>query len=133
MDEGISVNLGSGGEEEGRSLRPGKSKGVVSAERSNLQGLDGQLKVVEGTRRRGEVEDEIDLPGKVDEARHIVLDETEIRISLVVGDVVQRTGEKIVDRHDLMPFGQKTVAEMGAEESGPPRDEGDRLAGRIRD
>ena len=48
MDEGIAVDLGGGGEQDPRLLGLGHAERVVGAQAADLEGLNGQLQVVDG-------------------------------------------------------------------------------------
>jgi hypothetical protein len=74
------------------------------------------------------MEDVIEFPGVGNELGDVVLDELEVGISGMVGDVVEGAGDEIVHRHDPVPFGEKPVTEVGTEETGPSRDECDRFS-----
>src|SRR5690606_5652551 len=61
IDQWVAVHLRRGGEKEDRSFVSGQTETLVGAEGTDLQGVDGPLEVVDGRRRRGEVEDVVDV------------------------------------------------------------------------
>ncbi len=120
---GIAVDLGGGGEEEAGSLRLGQAEAVVGAERADLQGLDGQLEIVDGRGGRGEVEDEVDRALHLERLRDVVLQVLEALPVAEMGDVLLPPGEQIVDADHAVTLGEGPLAEVGAEEAGAARDD----------
>jgi hypothetical protein len=53
-----------------------------------------------------------------------VPDDAEPRVDTKVVEVLQVAGEKVVNGEDLVPFGQKPLAEVRADEPGSAGDEG---------
>jgi hypothetical protein len=112
------VGLGGRGEQEPRALLLGQPESLVGAERAHLQGLDGQLEVVDRGGGTREVQHVVERPAHHDVVGDVVLDEEEAGVA-DVGDVVGRTGEEVVHADDLAPVGEQEIAEMGANEAGP--------------
>jgi len=84
----------------------------VGAEGTDLEGLDGQLEVVDRRGGRGEVEDVVEFPRDMDEVGHVVLDENELRASEKALDVVERAGDEVVHAHHLKPLVQQPATQM---------------------
>jgi hypothetical protein len=125
MDQRVAVAFGRGGEEESGVFGLGEAEGVVGAERADLEGLDGELEIIDGAGRRGEMEDVIDGAGEVDELGDVVVDEVEVLVAGEMGDVVGIAGDEVVHGDDAMALGEESVDEMGAEEAGAAGDNGD--------
>ena len=64
--------------------------------------------------------------------RHVLLDEFEMGIAAEVGDVVHRTGDKIVDGDDLVAAREQQVRQVRAQKSGAAGDDGSGLRDRRR-
>ncbi len=125
MFERIAVAFGGGGEEEFGVFGLGEAEGVVGAERTDLEGLDGELEIIDGAGGRCEMEDVVDAAGEVDELCDVVVDELEVLVAGEMGDVVGIARDEVVDGDDAMAFGEEAVDEMGAEEAGAAGDDGD--------
>jgi hypothetical protein len=122
VHEGIAVDLRGGSEEEAGPSGLGEAESAIGPEGADLEGLDGQLEVVDGRGGAREVQHVVEVALDGDEVGHVVLDEDEARI-LDVGDVVEGAREEIVHAHHVAAVGEEKVAEMRAEESRPARDE----------
>ena len=70
------------------------------------------------------MEDGVDRPVHEDEVRDVVPDEAEALFAGEVRDVAGVARRVVVEPDDLVPLGEKTVAEMAAEESGGAGDAG---------
>src|SRR5262245_52842899 len=71
--------------------------------------------------RAGEVENVVHRPVDLDGLGNVVLDEVEPGVPVVVLDVPPAPRQQVVDAEDLVPLGQKTVAEMRPDEPRAPR------------
>jgi hypothetical protein len=69
------------------------------------------------------VEDRVQRSGDVDVVGDVVLDEVEPFVAGQVSDVLHAAGAQVVYGDDFVSFRQQAVAEMGANESGPARDQ----------
>src|SRR2546421_1184650 len=113
----------------GRKQVPGpgglrETKGVVGAERADLQGLDRVLEVVAGARRAGEVQDGVHATVDREELRDVVLLELERGRVEEVLDVLDPAREQAVDGEDVPAATDERAAEMRAQEPGATRDDG---------
>src|SRR5262249_43538427 len=122
MHERVAVAFAGGGDEEGRIFRLREAKGVVRAERADLQRRDGMLEIIDRRRGRGEVENKIDLVGHEDVIRDVVPDELVVLVAGEVLDVRDIAGKEIVHANDAMALGEEAVGEMRAEKTGAARD-----------
>jgi hypothetical protein len=118
MDQRVAVDLRGRSEEEAGLLRHREPERVVGPERTDLEGLDRKLQVVDGRGGGGEVEDRVERPFHRDELRHVVPDEPEPFLSLEVRDVAQVPGHEVVHGEDLVALGQEPVAEVAPQEAG---------------
>ncbi len=100
VDLGVSVHLAGRGEHGAGALRAGQTHGLVRAQRAHLERLDRPAEVVGRRRRRGKMEDEIDLARYVQVVGDVVLDEPERTAVEQVRHVVGRTGDEVVDARD---------------------------------
>lgn len=96
----------------------------MGTEAADLQRLNRDLLVVDGARRRGEVQHEIQRFIDGDVLGDIVLDEAEIGVTLQVGDVLRAAGDEVIHPDDAHALGEQGVAEVRAEEAGSASDEG---------
>jgi hypothetical protein len=69
------------------------------------------------------VEHPVERTRHVQELRHVLLDELEVRAPQQVRDVVRRPGGEVVHPDDLVPLREEAVAEVGAEKAGRAGDE----------
>ena len=121
VDLRVAVNLGGGGLED-LGLDPlGQTEGVDGPHDARLDGLDGVVLVMDGRGRTGEVVDLVDL--QVDGVDDVVADELEAPMPQEVAYVVLAAREEVVEAQDVVTFRDQAVAQMGAEKTGPPRDE----------
>src|SRR5690606_36966010 len=79
------------------------------------------LLIVDGRGGAGQVEDLVDL--HVERKGHVVADELETRMRMQVFDVSLAASEQVVHAQYFMAGGEKTVAEMRAQEPGTAGDE----------
>jgi hypothetical protein len=67
--------------------------------------------------------DDIHGAGDEDEVGDIMLDEVEILTSREMGDVVHTPGDQIVHNDKLVSLSEKSITQMGADETCPSCDE----------
>jgi hypothetical protein len=60
----------------------------------------------------------MDRPIEEEKLRNILLNEFEMRVPAKMGNVIHRSGHKIVDPDYLVPFREQEVGQMGAQEPG---------------
>jgi hypothetical protein len=118
VDGRVAVHLARGGEEEAGAVRGGALEAGSGAVAADVERLEGQLDVVDGARRGGEVEDAVQAPRDGQLGRHVRLDEREPRVPLELGDVPPGAREQVVHRHDLMAGRLEALAEVGAGAAG---------------
>ena len=92
-------------------------------ERANLQRGNRKIEVIDRTRRRREVKDEVDLARQINEIADIVLDEMKVLVAGEMLDVGDVSGEQVVHPDHLMSLAQQPVGEVRPEEAGAPGDE----------
>ena len=63
------------------------------------------------------MEDEIDHARHKDKLGDVLPDKPEIRIPGQMGDIIRRSGDKIVDRDDPKSFSQQPITEMRTQKS----------------
>ena len=66
----------------------------------------------------------VHLSFKKDVVSNVVLEELELLVAEQMRDVRRVAGDEIIETDNAMPFGQQSVAEMGAEETGAAGDNG---------
>ena len=118
----VAVDLGGRGEHETGVLVAGQAQGVQRADRPHLQRLDRHAEVVDGRRRAGEVQDEVDRAADVDVVGDVRPDQPEAGVGSEVRDVLRGAGEEVVEADDLVATVEQRLAQVGAEE---PRAAGD--------
>ena len=102
----VAIDLAGRREEEASSLHLGEAKRIVGAVGPDLERLQRQAQVVDGTRRAREVIDEIDGLRDLDVLRQIVWHEDE-RVSPEVLDVGERARLEVVDADHTVVFRQE--------------------------
>jgi hypothetical protein len=85
----------------------------------HLGGLNGVVLIVDRRSRTGQVIDPIDL--YIKREGNVVANEFKIRIPYQVGDISLGPRIEIVDTENVVPILEETLAEVGAQESGPSR------------
>ena len=83
----------------------------MCAQRAYLQGLDGKLQVIDGTRRACEVEDVVHGTLDVDLVADIVLDEGEV-VTLDVLEVRWITGNEVVHTNDFVITREEVIRQV---------------------
>ena len=82
MHQRIAVAFAGGGEQKRRAFCLRQAERVVRAERAHFQRRDRKLEIIDRARRRGKVEDEIELLFRQEnEIRDVVLDEAVIFVA----------------------------------------------------
>ena len=104
---------------------------LSEALRVYVEGLDRKLQVINWTGRRGEVPDVVHLLVQKKKFGDILLDEAEILIPTQVRDVVDASGDKIIDPDHPVAFGQQVICQVRAEKSGSAGDDGNGLRGFV--
>src|SRR5262249_46081443 len=94
--------------------------GAGAADGENLEGQHGE---VLGRRRAGQVEYRVHGAVDVERLAHVVIEKPEAFVVSEMGHVGARPGDEGVDRDDLVAAVDKSIAEMGADEAGPARDD----------
>jgi hypothetical protein len=112
MNERVAVDFGGGGEEESRAFMFGEAEGFVRAEGTDLQGLNWNLEVIDGTGGRGEVPDVIDVFVQEDEFGDVLLNEAEVLVAAEVRNVIDVAGDKIIEADDFVPLSEQVIGEM---------------------
>src|SRR5207248_3432829 len=116
--ERIAIHLRCRSEEEPGPLRFGDAEGVVRAERSDLQRLDGKLEIVDRARRRSEVQYPVEGPCDIGVLGDVVAYEEEAIVADEMRDIVRASRNEVVQPHDRMAVAQKTIAEVRSEKPG---------------
>src|SRR4029453_16342231 len=116
VHEGVAVDFRSRGEQEARALRFGHAQCVMRTEGADFQGLNGQLEVVEGRCRAGEVKHPVEMPIEADVLGYVVLGEREAGSGDEAGEVLGRPGDEIVHADDVPALTEEVLAEMRADE-----------------
>src|SRR5439155_11377385 len=101
-----------------RTLGRREAEGLMGAERSHLEGLDGQFQVVDRARRAREVEHTLEWPLHLDEVGDVVQDQLKVRVALQVIEVRPAPGDEVVHPNHPVAEREQAVAEMRAEKPG---------------
>ena len=112
MHERIAVDLGGGGQQEARLFRHGESQRLVRAEGADLEGLDRELEVIDGTRRAREVQHAVEGAVDFHEGCDVLAPKLEVGMVGDVGEIGGTTGEMIVHSQNPVPCGEEPVNEM---------------------
>jgi len=99
MDLGVAVAFGGGGMEEASAVFTGEVERIDGACGTDEEGLGTETGVVDGTGRRGEVEDEIDL-ARVEGFGDVVFEEAEAAFALEVTEVAEFARAEVIDTDD---------------------------------
>ena len=94
-----------------------QTKAIVHTKRSYLERLDGDFQVINGRRRRGKMQDVVQIALNVDVFGDVVVVKSEVRMLLQVGDVFQIARDEVVHGFDLETLRDEPVAEVGSEEA----------------
>ena len=124
MFQRVAVAFGGGREEEFCAFGLGKAEGVMRPQRTDLEGLDRELEIIDGAGGRCEMKDVVDAAGEVDELRDVMPNKLEVLVAGEMRDVVGIARDEVVDGNDVMAFGKEAVDEMRAEEAGAAGDDG---------
>ncbi len=127
MNERVAVDLGGRGEEKTGVLGFRETERLVRPERPDLERLNGELEVVDGTRGAREVKDVVEGPVDPDLLGDVVLHELEPRVADVL-EVRAVAGDEVVHPDDLVTPGEQMVHEMRADET---RSAGDESSGHV--
>jgi hypothetical protein len=95
----ISVTLRGGGVEITGTVFTSDIEGIKSSSRTYEKGLDAKTGVVNGTGRRGEVEDEVDF-ARVKGVADVLLDEAEAGLPYEMAEVHRISSAEIIDTND---------------------------------
>jgi hypothetical protein len=91
----------------------GEIEGIDGARGTDEEGFDAKTSVVDGTGRRGEVEDVIDGAG-VKGLADVLLDKTEAGLISEVGEVGLVSCREVVEADDGVAFGEQSVTKVRA-------------------
>jgi hypothetical protein len=117
MAFGVAVNFAGAGQEKARFLDLGKPEAVMRSQGADLQRRDRMAQVIDGTGGRREMQNDIHRPVDFDRVGDIVPDEREAGVGAKMLDILQASGDQIIDDDDLAAIGQKSIAEMRSEEA----------------
>ena len=90
---------------------------VQGAHALDLQRVNGMSQVVSGTRRRGEVQHEIDRAVDEEWRGDVLPHEPEAGVAGQMAEIPLAPGEQVVDPHDAPAPVQEPVAQVGAQKS----------------
>ena len=124
MLQGITVDLGTGRENEPCLLLPGQFEGMDRASAPGLEGLDRKAQVVSRGRRGGKVKYVLHRAAGVQALGDIAVDQREQRAGREVRYVAGRSGNEVVHAGNANPACYQALAEVRAEEPGAPGDDG---------
>ena len=94
----------------------------MRAESADLEGLDGELEVVDGASGRSEMEHVVDGAGDVDVIGDVGAEAAEARMLEEMADVGVVAGDEVVERKHVPAFGDEAIAKMRAEKAGASGD-----------
>ena len=121
VDLGVAVDFARRSLQDPRLDTLGQAQHVNGPHDAGFHGLDGVELVVDGRGGTCEVVDLVHL--QEDRLDNVVPDELEARPAYQVLDVLELTGEEVVQAKDLATLLQKPFTEMGADEPGPAGDQ----------
>src|SRR2546426_4991074 len=124
------LHFGGRCEEESRTFRLREAEGLMGAERSHLERLDGQFQVVHRAGRAREVEHALEWPLHFDEVGHVVEGELEVRVALEMLEVGSVPGDEVVHPDHPVAQREQPVEEMRTEKSSGTRYEDAHATGR---
>ena len=122
MLEWIAVHFGGGGYQDSGIFFFRQAQAIVGAMSADFQRLNRHLQVVDRAGRAGKMQDVIELSRYVDELGDVVVVILEVLFFEQVFDIIEAAGEQVVHADDLVAFGEKAVAEVGAEKAGSAGD-----------
>ncbi len=123
MDLGVAVDFAGAGEEKAGFFDFCEAEGFVGAEGADFEGGDGHAEVVYGAGGAGEVEDVVYFAFDVNVFGDVVVDEVEAGVPDVIY-IGYGASDEVVHADNMMTFGEKALAEMGAYEAGAAGDQG---------
>lgn len=131
VHKGVTVHLTGAGQEEPGAVRVGKFQAVLRTLRADHQGFHGELLVVGGTGRAGEVHHPVELLTLIRDAMTDVrLDEREPWMLLEQFSVAALTADVVVDADDGVALVEEAFDKVTADEACASGDQdAQRLAG----
>ena len=108
----VPIDLRGRCQDEPGVLRQSEPEGVQGPDRPHLEGLDGELQVIDRRGGAREVQDQIDLSPDVDEVRHIGPNNPEPVVPDQVLDIGGRAREEVVQAQDVIPSGYQRIAKV---------------------
>ena len=118
----VAVDLARGRRQEARAVGLGQPEHVVRAVGADLERVQRQAQVVDGARRAGEVQHQVDRLVDLEVLDEVVLDEHELVVAQVL-DVRQRPRLEVVDAEHAVAAAKQSFAKVGAEKPGPAGDD----------
>src|SRR5258707_12602564 len=118
MNQRITVNLRSRGQQESRSFLTGQTQSLVSAEGAHLQSLDRQFQVINRAGRRSKMPNVIHRTAEEQKLGNILLHEFEVRVACQVRNIIDATCNKVVDGDHKVPAFKQEIDEVGSQETG---------------
>ena len=103
---------------------------LVRAERADLERRDRELEIVDGARRAGPVQHDVDRAVHVDVVGDVVLDEHEVP-PRKVRDVGEIARQQVVDADDRTVAVEQFFGKMGADEARGSRDDDAAFVGHV--
>ena len=95
----------------------GQAEGVVGAQGAHFQSRNRQLQIIDGTCRRGEVQDEVQRFLDFNIPANVVIDEAETGIFLKLADIFVGAGGIVIHAQDLVPLIEKMLAKVRADKT----------------
>ena len=128
MLERIAIHLRCGSENECGVFVLGQTQRVVRAERADFECRDREFQIINGTGRRGEVKNIINLWFRQkNEIGDVVFHEAEIFVSDKMSNVCRVAGHQIIDGNDPVTFRQKPVHQVRAKKARASGNDGNGL------
>lgn len=118
MDARVAIDLTCRSMHEPAPLLDRQAQHLLGADRADTERLHRQPRIPRRRSGTGEVEDEIDFPVDHERFTDVLTAEGEPCIIDQMTDIPFVSSAQIVDRHNLVPIGKKTLAEMRAKEPG---------------
>src|SRR5258708_39687389 len=108
----ISVAFAGGGQEEFGVFGQRETECVVSAQRADLQSLDGHFQIIDRAGRRSEVQDVVHGAGNIDVVGDVRSRNAETRVPLEMSDIRVHAGNQIVERENVPSLRVEAIAKM---------------------